>query len=155
MKNFYLLIAIFTSICLIQSCKTQEPVGSASVNYLSQQNGTITMRSIGSGKNKEDAIKDAEKNTINVLLFRGLPGSLQATRMVDMTESLAFSIHPTYFENLLNEDRYKTFVMSTIVVGDLMKGGGGLKKITIDIKVNINSLRRDLENHNIIRNFGY
>ena len=66
------LIGIIILISIVKSC-SYKTIPTAEVNYLSSKEGTITMRAIGNGLNSEDAINDAEKNAINVLLFRGLP----------------------------------------------------------------------------------
>ena len=154
MKYIYLL-TIFSFCFLVESCKTHEPVTTAQVNYLGQSDGTITMRCVGVGDNREAISMNAEKNALNVLLFRGLPGSMQATPMIDMTENEAKTKYPAYLEELLEKGRYKTFIMSSVTTGELSKADNGAKQASIDIKVNVASLRRDLENNNIIRKFGF
>ena len=56
-------LVIFLNILTNCSYKT---LPTASVNFVSGNNGTITMRAIGFGINTEDAIKDAEKNALNI-----------------------------------------------------------------------------------------
>ena len=45
--------------------------------------------------------------------------------------------------------------MSSISTSDLTKHKGGKKSIAVDIKINLVSLRKDLEQNNIIRKFGF
>lgn len=45
--------------------------------------------------------------------------------------------------------------MSSIAVSDFAKQNGGIKSLTLDIKVNLVALRKDLEQNNIIRKFGF
>lgn len=60
-----------------------------------------------------------------------------------------------YFNKFYKDKRYKTFVMSSIPTSDLTKHKGGKKSIAIDVKINLVALRKDLEQNNIIRKFGF
>ncbi len=147
-------IAIMIYITLMISC-SYKPIPTAEVNFLTGKDGTITMRAIGVGTNIDDATNDAENNAINVLLFRGLPGSDQKVALIGTNEAEEKNKHPEYFNNLYKGKRYKTFVMSSIPTTDLIKHKGGKKSIAVDIKVNVAALRKDLEQNNIIRKFGF
>lgn len=127
----------------------------AEVNYLSGKDGTITVRAIGIGLNSEDAIYDAQKNTINIILFRGLPESEQKVALIGTNEAEEKIKHKDYFNKFYSEMRYKTFIMSSITTSDLIKHKGGKKSIATDIKINLVALRKDLEHNNIIRKFGF
>lgn len=154
------LTGIIILISLINSCSyktlpTTETFPATEVNFLSGKEGTITLRSVGTGINIEDAINSAEKNAINVLLFRGIPGSEQKTALIGINETEEINIHKEYFTRLYGEDRYKTFVMSSIPSTELIKYKAGKKSITVDIKINLVALRTDLEQNKIIRKFGF
>jgi len=117
MKNLFLFIIGF---CLLQSCnKSVYPT--ANVNYVSSSSGTITMNSIGFGNNQLDAQTDAEKNAIDVLLFRGLPGSQQTTPLIQINEADAKTKYNGYFTSFYNNKRYKTFITSTVAISSLVK----------------------------------
>ena len=139
---------------IANSC-SYKTIPTAKVNYLTGREGTITVRAIGFGEKTEDAINDAEKNAIDVLLFRGLPESEQKVPLIGTNETEEKNKHKDYFNKLYNESRYKTFVMSSIPTTDLIKNKGGKKSIAVDIKINLVALRRDLEQNNIIRKFGF
>ncbi len=143
------LLSIFLFSCSQKSYPTSE------VNFLSGKEGTITIRAIGIGTNEQKAIIDAEKNAFNVILFRGLPESEQKTALVGTNEIAEKERHKEYFNKFYNEERYKTFVMSSVPVSNLIKYKGGEKSITIEIDVNLSALRNDLEENNVIRKFGY
>ncbi len=147
------LIGIIILISIVKSC-SYKTIPTAEVNYLSSKEGTITMRAIGNGLNSEDAINDAEKNAINVLLFRGLPESEQKVALIETNEDEVTNTHKDYFTKFYKEKRYRTFVMSSIQTTELIKKKGGKKSITVDIKINLVALRKDLEQNNIIRRFG-
>lgn len=133
----------------------QKKLQTPQVNYVSGNAGIITMRAIGSGKKQQDAISEAEKNAINVLLFRGLPESEQKSALIGSNESAEIEKHKEYFDQFYAQKRYKTFIMSSIPVGDFAKQNGGAKSQTLDVKVNLIALRTDLEQNNIIRKFGF
>lgn len=147
---FAILIILFTTY----SC-SEKLIPSAEVNYVSGNEGTITMRSIGVGTNQMEAIANAEKIAINVILFRGLPESIQKTALIGTSESEEMDKHKDYFEKFYSQNRYRTFIMSSIPVSNLIKQNGGQKSIAADVKVNLVALRKDLEQNNIIRKFGF
>lgn len=149
-----ILIGIMIFVTIANSC-SYKTLPTAEVNYLSGKDGTITMRAIGIGVNTEDAIYDAEKNAMNVLLFRGLPESEQKLALIGTNEVEEKNKHKDYFNKFYSEKRYKTFIMSSIPTSDLIKHKGGKKSIATDIKINLVALRKDLEQNNIIRKFGF
>ena len=148
---------IIVSMCLfiIGACSHKIIPSSAKVNYLSSSDGTLTMNSIGVGKNKETAILDAEKNAFDVLFFRGLPNSEQKVALIGYNEIEIKNNNKPYFEKFYNEGRYKTFLMVSNPISEITKVDGVNKSITIEIKINVSALRKDLEQYNLIRKFGY
>lgn len=148
-------ITLFTAILIcLASCSSQKYMHSG-VNLLSENDGTITVRSIGLGKNKKEAITKAEQNAIKVLLFRGLPSSQQNESILPINESEAISVYDRYFEEFFNEGRYRTFIMSSIPIGSFSKNGKTEREIPVDVKINLKALKRDLEAQGVIRKFGY
>jgi hypothetical protein len=154
MKRFYYYLqVIFLFSILLLCCKTI--YNSAEVNFLSGDEQTVTVRAIGLGKDEEKAIINAEQKVFDVLFFRGLPNSKQKLPFISSNESEEKIKHKKYFDSFYDERRYKTFVMSSISVGNVVKVKGGQKTITLDVKVNLSALRHDLETFNVIRKFGY
>ncbi len=151
-KQSALIIIILLLLSFGCSRKT---LPTAEVNFLSGNDGTITMRAIGIDSNQEDAIIDAEINAFNVIFFRGLPESEQKMALIGTNETEEKEKHKDYFDKFYKEKRYKTFVMSSIPTSDLIKYKGGKKSISVDVKINLVALRKDLEQFNIIRKFGY
>jgi hypothetical protein len=113
------------------------------------------MRAIGTGNNQNDAFADAEKNAFNIVLFRGLPGSMQKMALIGTDESVQKTTFKDYFDEFYGNARYMTFVMSSIPESDLMMQKDSTVSIAVDIKINLNALRADLEQQNIIRKFGF
>lgn len=146
---FFIILLLLSFSC------SRKTIPTAEVNFLSGNDGTITMRAIGIGSNQENAIIDAEKNAFNVIFFRGIPESEQKIALIGTNETEEKEKHKDYFDKFYKEKRYKTFVMSSIPTSDLIKHKGGKKSISVDVKINLVALRKDLEQFNIIRKFGY
>ena len=125
------------------------------VNYLTSKDGSITLRSVGAGENQQTAISDAEKNAFEVLFFRGLPDSEQKIALVGTNEVKEKQKHKTYFKKFYKGERYKTFLMSSIPTAIIANINGGSNNISVDVKINVTALRKDLEQNNIITKFGY
>ncbi|WP_264520943.1 hypothetical protein [Flavobacterium sp. N1994] len=151
-KTSLLLILLF--LITISSC-SNKIVPTSEANYVSGKEGYITIRAIGYGKNEQEAIGNAEKQAINVILFRGLPESEQKTALIGTDESAEIGKNKVYFEKFYNQKRYKTFIMSSIPVSAFAKQNGGSKSIAVDVKINLVALRKDLEQNNVIRKFGF
>ena len=150
------ILFLILAIGLISGCKSTAPMlKTAEAKYVSASSGTITMNSIGFGNNQSDAKTDAEKNAVDVLLFRGLPGSPQATPLISISESEAKTKYSDYFTSFYKNERYKTFITSSRPTSALQKNGKGKNSMYCDITVNLNSLRLDLEQQQVIRKFGY
>jgi hypothetical protein len=147
-------LVLLVLLSVTYSC-SKKTLPTSEVNYLSGNDGTITMRAIGNGTNQQEAISEAEKNAINVLFFRGLPESEQKIALIGTNESEEIEKHKQYFEKFYTQKRYKTFIMSSIPVSDFAKQNGGAKSLALDVKVNLVALRKDLEQNNIIRKFGF
>ncbi len=69
-------------------------------------------------------------------------------------ENDARSKNGEYFKRLLDGANYRSFVMSSNESSGLMKSQG-TNKINVDLKINYNSLRKDLEQNQVIRKFGF
>lgn len=155
--NKLLLYFIFAFILFSSSCsKKTIPFASASaeVNFLSENDGTITMRALGIGANESEAFTNAVFNAFDILFFRGLPESQQKNPLVGTNESEERLKNKDYFDNFYRS-RFQTFVMSQIPTSEIISLNNGQKSIAIDIKINLTALRKDLEQNNIIRKFGF
>jgi hypothetical protein len=150
LKSILSLIVIFG----LHSCSPKLQPYSGEVNFLYKEaQGTIAVKSTGFGKNQSAAVADAQKNAFKVLLFKGLPGTeLNVPLIAD--ENDARSKHKEYFKKFFDLGNYKTFMMSSTESSNLITVKGS-KKISVDVKINYNSLRKDLEQNQLIRKFGF
>jgi|688.fasta_scaffold780609_2 hypothetical protein len=154
MKKQILGIGLCFYSLFIQNCSPKIQSYSAEVNFLYKEaQGTIGVKAIGYGENQESAVEDAQKSAFKILLFKGIPGTELNIPLIQ-NENEATSKNSNYFKKLFDEGYYKTFLMSSTESSNLIKIKGN-KKITVDMKINYNSLRKDLENNLIIRKFGY
>ena len=149
-KNWIIILFLFV---LISGCKPT--YYTHQINYLEGTAQTISLRCIGYGNNRFAAINDAEQAAIKTLLFRGIPESQQKGALVSTNESESLQKNSNYFNELLSRGRYKTFISSSIPVSDITHYKGTIKQITVDVKINLYGLRKDLEQNSIIRHFGY
>lgn len=150
-----ILKSILTIILLsLISCGPKLQSNSGEVNFLYKDaEGSIAVKSVGYGTNRENAVIDAQKNAFKILLFRGIPGTDLNVPLID-NENEAKLKNTNYFKNFFEEGNYKTFMMSSTESSNLVKVNG-VKKIVIDIKINYNSLRKNLEQNQLVRKFGY
>jgi len=136
------------------SCSPKTIPYSADVNFINrEQSGTILVKSTGNGKNLNSAVYDAQINAFMVILFKGLPGTELNLPLIE-NETEARSKNKDYFDKFFNQGRFQNFMMASTISSDLIKSREN-KTISVDIKINYNSLRKDLEQNNIIRKFGY
>lgn len=155
--KYLLYFSLISWLLFFNSC-SPKLVPTAEVNFIGKSNqGTINLRSIGYAKNLkslEDAVTDAEKNAFNTILFRGIPGTDVGNAMIGLNEKDIKSKHSSYFNSFYGGKRYKSFMMSSNPTTPIIKKKG-YKKITVDITINIQSLRKDLEDNQVIRGFGF
>jgi hypothetical protein len=154
MKNTLKSILFIIIILGLHSCSPKLQPYSGEVNFLYKEaQGTIAVKSTGYGKNQMEAVADAQKNAFKVLLFKGLPGTELNVPLIE-NENDSKSKHEDYFKKFFDQGNYKTFMMSSNESSNLIKMKG-TKKIIVDVKINYNSLRKDLEQNQLIRKFGF
>ena len=157
MNNTQKIILGIILITGLYSCSSKiQPYSSYSgeVNFLfKEEQGTMVVESTGYGKNQSEALVDAQITAIKVLLFKGLPGTELNVPLIE-NENDANSKFSDYFQNLFQQGNYIKFIMSSTESANPVQKKGN-KTITLDIKINYNSLRKDLEQNQVIRKFGY
>lgn len=150
MKKYVILF--FTLFAL--SCASHQIYYNISeVNYSSSNDGVMTLKVLGNGNDANYAKEEAEKKALHTLFFRGVPNSEQRTALIGTDESKILEENKGYFNKFFSEKRYKTFIVSSMISSELNKEGNGT--INFDIKVNLTSLKKDLEEFNVIRKFGF
>jgi len=151
-KNIF---KVFFTIILLTSCskKMYSPL-TAEVNVVSEdKHKIIEVRSIGFGDSKESAFYDSEKKAFEILFFRGIPNTSVETPLIGSNESELMNKHSKYFESFF-KNRYKSFIMSISESSPSQKNKGVISVVS-DIKINILSLKKDLEENGLVRKFGF
>jgi len=136
------------------SCKTTAPLG-AEVTYKSYTNQIMSVESIGYGAKTPEALENAKKNAIDVILFRGVPNSSLNRPLVGTDKQTALQKNKKYFKELYKNRRYSSFITQAVSITPFKKLENGSKGLKATVKVNIQALRVDMENNGIIRKFGY
>ena len=126
----------------------------AQSSFVSEQNGTITVRTEGTDKKVNNAISDAEKYVFYIVFYRGIPGSSLKTGLIDIPETEAEQKYMEYFDAFY-KSRYQTFITTTVFNGAPIKGKHKQKSVFHDVTINIDALKKDLEQNNVIRKFGF
>lgn len=140
-------------ICLLT---TYSISGQNKVNFLSDGSNTLSLRVTAYGKKAKEAIENAEQAAVRTILFRGIPGSNQVENpLIGVNEEKIQKEHKAYFKELFEEKRCSSFILSTVPVSRFSKDATKKKCIVADIKVNLQALRSDLEQHKVIRKFGF
>lgn len=151
MQRIYILLLFFA----LASCASNKNFQSRSeVIFLKESTSQLVyVTSVGYGKNREDAISNAQKNAVHVILFIGIPQSSAKNPLV-VNENVSRSNNSSYFENLLNGSRYKIFIAESAESSNLINMKGSYK-IYMNLTINRAALQNDLEQNSVIRKFGY
>jgi hypothetical protein len=152
MKPFIPLLSLV--LLTLAACSSPKTI-TGEVNFVaSPEVGTLQLSAAGYGRTKKEAIENAERNAFYNLLFKGIPGSQYNLPLVP-EPATAQKTHKKYFNQLLEEGRYKQFMMgSDLQTGfaPIRRGSENAKNL---VKIDVTGLRRDLESNQIIRKFGY
>ncbi|MFN0212671.1 MAG: hypothetical protein ACKVT2_00325 [Saprospiraceae bacterium] len=151
MQNYYpALFSIFFSFLL--ACNSARTI-SGEVNFIAApEPGTILVSAGGYGPTKAQAISNAEANAFSALIFKGIPGSQQQLPMLP-DETASRKQHTLYFDQFF-KGGYKPFMMLSESQSSYAAGRKGRKNISQRVKINVDALRRDLEQNGITRKFG-
>lgn len=157
------------------SCR--RPPSSTSLNYevkaLGQgKQGTILFKVFSYGNTTRQAIDRAKMDAIHAVLFKGIPGSNSTRPLVDLS---VLEANKQYFVNFFggaNEINQYSLGYIKIIEGShegpyrlyVSESGDGtiedrlkvnnMIKVGVPVVVNLDDLRRRLENDGIIRKFG-
>lgn len=153
--NLKKLITSFFVIAILISCASKVTIPlTAEVNVVSEDKyNTIELRSVGYGSNLSNAIYDSERKAFEILFFRGIPNTSIENPLISVDEKAILAKHTTYFNDFF-KSRYKSFIMSEYQASP-PQTNKGITSLANDIKINIKSLKKDLENNGIIRKFGF
>ena len=152
MKNYFKILLAGLVLITISACKTLVENRPA---VIADSEGAVTVRTTGTGSRQRRAMIDAERQAFKDLFFRGYPTSQQKVPMIGVNEIALMQQHKAYFDQFfgmteLGPNRYRSFIISSKPVGRYSRN-----QLTMDVTINLRALRTDLEQHGVIRRFGY
>ena len=150
----YSFCILFASL-MISNCASPKKAQISGVHFIKNDNQTITLASVGYGRNKKNALNNAEINAFDVLLFKGIPNSPFTKPLIPAKESEVKSKNESFFKNFYTLLGYKEFVIKYSTLSPPNKDKRTKKMTaTVQITINVSSLRRNLEQNNITPKFG-
>lgn len=152
-KSNLLRLLPLLGIIILASCHPKTlPTGE--VNYeRSTDTGTITLSSTGYYKGSANkALEEAENQAFETILFRGVPGSQVPNAMLGTNKTETKSKHKDYFSDFYGNRRCRTFIMSSTKTST--GKSQGFTSVTVELKINFQALRKDLEAKGLKRGFG-
>ncbi len=151
--NLKILSFIFF-IFIFSNCSSNKYI-STGVDFISEANGVLKLRSTGEGTNVKNAAVDAEINALKLVLFRGVPGSSVVDPLLSTDESKIMNQHQKYFNSFFNEKRYITFIKSSDNAIKIQSNKSNNKRVLLVVEINLQSLKKDLESFGVVRKFDY
>ena len=146
-KLFYILF-----LAVIFSCSQSKTVSANQYNNDTQcvrdnMDGTIVVKSWGTGANINEAVKMAKKRALNDVMFLGITYGKSDCGVIPLVnEPNAKLKHESYFNNFFSENgTYQNYV-------ELVSGANAYKNEPIPLKVKKSELKQKLINDGIIKN---
>ncbi|WP_439131842.1 hypothetical protein [Polaribacter sp.] len=162
-----LLFILFLNI----SCGSKQVAffPTSELTYQSYTGDILNVRVLGYGVNENAAIEDAQIRAIETLFFRGIPNSSISKPLVSYNEKTAKQKNPAYFNEFFGSKKFLTYISESIFVGGQKQKVIATKinkkqakqemvdalVVAVDVLINVKPLRKDLEQNNIIRKFGF
>ena len=151
--NTKIIITLVIAILGLYSCspKLQPPGYNGEVNYIRTDNkGTVTVRSLGYGRDKGESYHNAKATAFYTLLFKGLPGSdYKLPLIADENGKKDDSFVKRFLDG-----GYTTFITSAYTVSEATKSDKYYRS-ELELTINYDALRKNLEENNVIRKFGF
>lgn len=152
MRIIILLPIVFLLACNNKlQVTTNEPLGTTFLE--SPGSGLVTLRSTGEGSNFKKAEKDAIIRAFETVILRGMPRFTALSRPMVASESEFRAKAPEFFNGLVQEGTYERFITEQWDPVEIAAQRG--KRISKDMTINYQNLRKYLEEIGATRKFGY
>ena len=149
MKNIFKLIL---SVSIFASCGTTAPPNTGEITSSSQRMESITIVAKGYGKKEALAIAHAKEQAFINLLFRGIPNTSYSNGGMIGKEVPSREANPKYFKPFFEGNGLDRFVIKTRIMQAFSKKD---KSVKCEVIINTRSLRNDLTQNGVIREFGF
>lgn len=154
MNNFYL---VFIPLFILQSCSSPkqaqkvEFARTGEVKCTQYDRDVIQLMATSRASTMEEASVFAERNAIENLLFKGIPGSNQESPLVS-NELESLRQHPAFYDNFIMQREYEKYIMDSYIASKNEQNKVWI--VQQQIEVDLEAMRRHLEQNQIIRKFG-
>lgn len=171
MKTKINYLLVFITFLIFTNCGSKQVAffPTSEVTYQNYSGDILTLRVLGYGGNQNTAIEDAQMRAMETIFFRGIPNSNISNPLIGFNENELKRTHNNYFKDFFGYKRYLTFISETVMVGGQKQKVIATKVdkksakqdmvdalvVAVDVLVNVKTLRKDLENQNVIRKFGF
>lgn len=172
MKLSKLTIVLFMVLLPLVGCKSTAPISyfpSAELGYVNAEGDLLTLRVLGYGVSEQEAINNAKISGFDHLFFRGVPNSPYNNPLIGVDEKGIKTKFNSYFEMFYEDKGMLNFVSNYRLISSdeatvLAKKIKSRKTVLTDVKsiaayiemtINVKGVRKDLENKNVIRAFGF
>ena len=149
-SNLRKVLFLLMTIAFLGCSKNISP-NNSNLYVIDSTNQQLVLQIEAIGKNESEAIYNGEIKAMKMLLFYGIPNTIYKISLVSETEHISESNYPNYYQNFYN-GFYKNFIVNNQVLSSYKKGG--MYSLNLKVTINTTALRKDLENHTIIRKFG-
>ena len=151
-QNIILGLLFFASLiaCTPKMIIPYERTGA--VEFYNGDKNTLSVYTNGYAENENKAIYYAERNALENILFRGIPGSNQENPMIS-NENDAYRKSKEILDALIINEGYRKFMIESYST-DSAKSSSGINVKRI-VKFDIQAIRKYLEVNNVVRNFGF
>ena len=153
--RIFTILTMTLTLTLFISCASKKTFipyqRTGEVVYVAQDvPGTMTVRSNAFASSAADAVYYAERNALENIFYKGIPGSPQATPMI--SDDKAVYKYRDFFSRFFNNGEYRKYITESVPVYQNKTRSGFY--ITQEITIDIGALRKALEKEGIIRKFG-
>lgn len=145
-------VIVLAGLVFFTSC-AKKIYSPAVTNNAATEEGTIRIHASGKGKNEVAAYNNAVENAFSMLLYKGIPESVQSTPMIP-DETSAKQQHATALNCFNDAGCYTQFLTNASQQGGKARIKGGGFETASDVTINVRAVRAYLEKNNIIRKFG-
>lgn len=141
---------------LVASCVVRQPATNQVALVSEENTGIVKIHSTGLGSNLSEMEQDAQIKAFEAILYIGLTSSSIQSYRTPMIENKAnMQGHPS-IKQFFNNREYTQFVTRVERLEYLkQRTSEGGRALNYNIVVNYNALRRYMEQHDVIRKFGY
>ena len=150
--KFIIKITCVLSIALgaCSSPKQFQYFRTGEVTCVSHDSRLVKVSSIYTAGSSEQAQLYAERNAVENLLFRGIPGCYDVPIVADETKSL--QSHDSFYDWLIDDREYERYI--TEKTADVSAPSGGSTRVTMNLTFDVPALRKEMENRGVIKKFG-